>query len=208
MSPSLQALVFLTLTSLLCCTRSEKNCHLTFSSQSPLEMRLDDTTAGDFMLSPLEANKIWVISGVRQPRYQEIDPGTLSQAPLPAQFQTIFSAPRSYAICQDNVDSLVWIGGNNCNLLKYDKREKTLTEIPVFYVTRIIPRLDRTYFVSFEGLYYWDRASRKIEKAGVIPWPFGIRVSGKRGCCWSLMAFFCWYSCTRCCGPFHPGRGR
>lgn len=135
----------------------------------PISINFGDTTAQDFMLSPLEPGKIWVQFWPGEPKVREIDIKTGTQTPLPEKYHTIFGASRNFAICQDDFDSLVWIGGNNCNLLQYNKRTKELNELSLNYVTQILPKQDRVYFVSIKGFFYWDRSKKTIEKEPNIP---------------------------------------
>ncbi|MBK8921511.1 MAG: hypothetical protein IPM81_08370 [Saprospirales bacterium] len=152
-----------------CRTSPEPDCHLSFPLHESRVVPMGDSTAAAFMLSPFEPDKIWVETGGSNPDFLEIDLKNQTRAPLPDAYGQVMSPPRNFAICPDPYEPLVWIGGNNCPLLKYDKRSKALTEMPVRYVTRIVPRADRTYFVAFNGFYFWDRQKQRLEKETQVP---------------------------------------
>jgi len=146
------------------------DCHSTKPIINKIEILFSDTTAYyQFMLSPFDKNKVWV--SFTGNKIIEVDIHTAQINALSEEYRTVFSPVRNWSICKDNFDSIVWIGGNNCNLLKYEQRTKELVELPVRYVTKIIPQPARVYFVSFWGIYYWDRKQGKIEKELAVPLP-------------------------------------
>lgn len=65
---------------------------------------------------------------------------------------------------EDKVDSIIWVGGANLDLLKYDLRKDLADTMPLRSVLRIAASTDRTYFVTYHGLHFYDKSLKRFQK--------------------------------------------
>ena len=141
-----------------------------------VDIYFEDTTVQDIRLSPFEDDKIWIKFSNRLGEIREIDIKTNRQTILEKKYgQFFFSNNHDGRIDfqhQDQYDAIVWLCGYNKKVEKYDKRTKLIQELDVKYVTRIISKPDKVYFVSQQGFCYWDRNKKVIEQVDGIPVEF------------------------------------
>jgi len=145
----------------------EDSCHYE-GDEYKLVIRFDDGDANNIMFSPFERNKVFVAFWNSENSMIEFDLITKdTQLLKPNHWKKIYS--NRNPIYQDNNDSLVWIGGPNRKLLKYDQKIEKAQYLPIKYVTRIVPYKSKTYFVAFKGLFVKQRDSEEIKKVNSIP---------------------------------------
>lgn len=136
--------------------------------EKPVSLDFPNDTITDIRILPFEPGKIWVQS--RQ-RMVEVDLHTGQKTALSSAYRNFFNVENAYSEV-DPYDSLMWIGGQNRNVLYYDSKTKKIVELPVNYAHRIIARPDKVYFVAFHQLCYWDRRSKTIHQVPDMPLKF------------------------------------
>ena len=151
-----------------CTQQSDKEaCHLT-TADNKLSINFTEGDAQRVVLSPFEKNKVVVEFWNSDHPSVEFDLITKDTQLLKLRdWKKIYS--RSSSVYRDTKDSIVWVGGVNIELLKYDQKRKKATLLPIKYVHKIIPYQSKIYFVAHSGLYVKNSASEEIKKVPNLP---------------------------------------
>lgn len=161
--------VFLIISFFISCaqTPNEKNCHLNVIEDN-ITIPFAEGEARHFMLSPFEKNKIFIEFKNSSNPVIELDLATKDTQSLKrSDWKKIYSSKTS--IYHDKKDSLVWVGEQNRDLLRYDQKTKKEEYLPIKYVKRIVPYKSKTYFVANSGLYVKDKSTVEIRKITDLP---------------------------------------
>ncbi len=164
---SLSVLIVFVLQMLSCNTEHKKNCQ---PIKKLFEIKLNDTTGQSMYFSPIDEGKIWLNTNGKDNEILEVDVSNSSLIRVDKQFSKYVNFPYKYHQ-KDNYDSLVWFGTPNVgsNVCFYNLRIKKISELPISCVSRIISRPEAVYFVSLQGLCYWDRKSESVLPVKDIP---------------------------------------
>jgi hypothetical protein len=154
-----------------CLSKKEKIC---LSIKKAYELTFHDSMLQEICFSPFDEGKIWVRISNKNYDVIEIDKLTGQKVTLDPQKSKYFYSENGYNnyFHKDQYDSIVWIGGPNRNVKFYDQSTNTFTELPVNYVSRIISKPDKVFFVSLRGFCYWDRKSKSINQVDGVPIEF------------------------------------
>ncbi|MEM1322760.1 MAG: hypothetical protein AAGG75_21015 [Bacteroidota bacterium] len=143
------------------------NCHFrTTETKSIIEFTEENAQTVRF--SPFEKNKVIVEFQNSEYPTLEFDLITKDTQVLEHKhWKKIYSS--SGPVYYDKKNAVVWIGGPDRNLLRYDQKIKEAKFLPIKYVTRIVPCRSKIYFVASHGLYIKGTASEEIRKVNDLP---------------------------------------
>ena len=147
---------------------TDANCRFT-DFQKDIEFGFEGKEATDMVISPYEKNKVYV-SFLNQQGVVEIDLLTNERKQFDRTYWKYSRA--SSPMVEDKIDSVIWIGGANQDVLKYDQVTDSAVIMPLRHAIRIADRKDRIYFVTFYGIQYYDKASKLFHKIEGEPIPF------------------------------------
>jgi|GEM_PF-5984027 len=147
---------------------ADSNCRYT-DFQKDIAIDFGGKEATDMVISPFEKNKVYV-TFLNQQGVEEIDLLTNERKTFGRPYWKYNRA--SSPIFEDKLDSIIWIGGANLDLLKFDQKTDSVQTMPLRYVIRIAERKDRIYFVTYQGIHYYDKASKLFHKIEGMPVPF------------------------------------
>lgn len=161
--------ILIILTSLIGCSKSNKSSNCNIDCNEPnYSIYFNEGEAQNLTFSPIEKNKILVDFFNSSSRKIEFDLCSNHKEKIqPTHWKNSYSNKIPTYI--DSIDSLVWIGGANRNLICYDQKLKKTRVLPIKYVNQIIPFESKLFFVSFHGLYVKTSTTSDIIKLKNIP---------------------------------------
>ncbi|HSF90021.1 MAG TPA: hypothetical protein VLA46_11420 [Saprospiraceae bacterium] len=153
-----------------CCksTATEGDCRYTNAHQE-IEITFEGSESRDMVISPFDKNKVYIILD-NIPGIVEYNLLTSERKQYDRSFWK-YTRARS-PMLEDKVDSIIWVGGANLDLLKYDLTNGLVDTMPLRSVLRIAAGKDRTYFVTYHGLHYYDKSSVLFQAIAGLPQMF------------------------------------
>ena len=145
---------------LLCCKSpaADLDCRYTNAHQE-IEISFEGGEAHDMVVSPFDKNIVYV-SLRNEPGIVEYNLLTREHKQYDRSFWKYKRA--RCPMLEDKVDSIIWVGGANLDLLKYDLRKGLADTMPLRSVLRIAASTDRTYFVTYHGLHFYDKSLKRF----------------------------------------------
>ncbi len=139
---------------------TEGDCRYTNAHQE-IEISFEGGEAHDMVVSPFDKNMVYV-SLRNEPGIVEYNLLTREHKQYDRSFWKYKRA--RCPMLEDKVDSIIWVGGANLDLLKYDLRKDLADTMPLRSVLRIAASTDRTYFVTYHGLHFYDKSLKRFQK--------------------------------------------
>ena len=154
----------------LCCKSPSADVDCRYSNvQQEIEISFEGDQAHDIVVSPFDKNMVYIFL-FNEPRIAEYNLLTRERKKYDRSYWKYTRAKSP--MLEDKADSIIWIGGENLDLLKYDLTNGLVDTMPLRSVLMVVASKDRTYFVTFHGLHYYDKSLKLFQKIDGLPQMF------------------------------------